>query len=137
MRTINFSKAPKGYMPGLVRDIRNALGKRTPEGDPTLAHLYKGNFADPGFPMCRHGWNRENGTKYSIWRNRTGSIGICRICIMRVEKKLNPVPPRGSILCFSCRGNINKKKKCKRCGGAGNIDKKKATPEELKIGAKL
>jgi len=73
------------YMPGLDRDYRADERFR--------AHLYRGTFSDPGWPMCRRGWNRDQGTAYSIWRNNTG-LGICRICMRRAEQGLSPVPPR-------------------------------------------
>jgi len=59
-----------------------------------VAHLYRGPFGNPGWPMCRRGWNREDGTAYSIWRNN-GGLGICRVCQRRAEQGLPPVPPKG------------------------------------------
>lgn len=35
------------------------LGRDYPH--PDHAHLYHGDFSDPGLPMCRYGWNREGG----------------------------------------------------------------------------
>lgn len=66
-------KVPDGYIAGLGRDVPH----------PPLAHLYKGTFAEPGNPMCRHGWNRDEGTDYSIWRGNIGAKGICRVCLLR------------------------------------------------------
>lgn len=57
-------------------------------------HLYRGSFRDPGWPMCRHGWNRSNGEAYSILRNvLTGSRGMCETCWKRAMEGLEPVPP--------------------------------------------
>lgn len=65
---------PEGYITGLGRDYPH----------PKLAHLYKGDFADPGLPMCRRGWNRgEDG--YSIWRGNIGKKGICKVCMKRAQ----------------------------------------------------
>lgn len=64
---------PEGYITGLGRDYPH----------PKLAHLYQGNMADPGLPMCRHGWNRDDGQSYSIWRNNIGSDGVCAVCLRR------------------------------------------------------
>ena len=70
---LNEYEVPEGYITGLVRD---------PGADKTkVAHLYKGDFSDPGLPMCRRGWNR--GDEYSIWRNNVGEKGVCRICLRR------------------------------------------------------
>ena len=72
---------PDGYITGLGRDVPN----------PPLAHLYKGDFTDPGKPMCRYGWNRDDGTSYSIWRGNVGRKGICRICMRRARAGLPPI----------------------------------------------
>lgn len=77
---------PDGYIVGLGRD----------NPYPKLSHLYKGDFSDPGLPMCRHGWNRENGAAYSIWRGNIGMNGICKICLKRANKNLDGVPSRDS-----------------------------------------
>jgi hypothetical protein len=75
---------PEGYITGLGRDYPH----------PKLAHVYKGTLADPGKPMCRRGWNRDNGQAYSIWRNNIGEKGICLICLRRAQKGLDGVDPK-------------------------------------------
>ena len=75
---------PKGYIAGLGRDYPH----------PRLAHLYKGDIDDPGLPMCKRGWNRDNGTSYSIWRNNYGRDGICTVCVKRAFKGLDGVKPK-------------------------------------------
>ena len=75
---------PKGYITGLGRDYPY----------PRLAHLYEGTFQNPGNPMCRHGWNRDNEQSYSIWRNNDGRDGICKICLRRAIKGLKGVKPK-------------------------------------------
>lgn len=75
---------PDGYIPGLSRDYPYRR----------LAHLYKGTFADPGLPMCIRGWNRDEGTAYSIWRGQQGTHGICRTCLRRANAGLEGVQPR-------------------------------------------
>lgn len=74
----------KKYIPGLGRSVPH----------PKLAHLYEGPFQDPGWPLCRYGWNRDGGTSYSIWRNNVGDAGICRICLRRAAAGKAGVPPR-------------------------------------------
>jgi hypothetical protein len=76
---------PDGYITGLVRDYPHAR----------IAHLYKGDFADPGNPMCKKGWNRDEGASYSIWRGNEGTQGVCAVCLKRAAKGLDPVPPYG------------------------------------------
>jgi len=79
---INFSSVPDGYVTGLPRD-GNA--------DQKVAHLYKGDFSNPGKPMCAKGWNRDDGTAYSIFRNNVGDKGICKVCMRRALKGLDGV----------------------------------------------
>ena len=74
---------PDGYIVGLVRDPI--------ETNSHVAHLYKGTFHDPGDPMCRLGWNRKE-YGYSIWRGVIGHAGICKMCLRRASKNLEPVP---------------------------------------------
>ena len=71
---------PSGYIMGLDRSYPYR----------PLAHLYKGDMADPGLPMCRYGWNREDG--YSIWRGNAGSKGVCRVCLRRAVAGCDGVP---------------------------------------------
>jgi len=58
-----------------------------------VAHLYKGNFSDPGLPMCVRGWNRSGGDGYSIFRD-SGDGDICKICKRRAEEGKPGVPSR-------------------------------------------
>ena len=80
---MKFSFIPDGYIPGLGRDYPH----------PRIAHLYKGDFSNPGLPMCRKGWNRDGGVSYSIWRNNVGKKGICKICLRRALKGLPAMAP--------------------------------------------
>lgn len=73
---------PEGYIVG--QDRSDPFGVR-------VSHIYKGNFDDPGDPMCKRGWNRgEDG--YSIWRGCSGKAGICKVCQRRANTGLQPVP---------------------------------------------
>jgi hypothetical protein len=74
---------PGGYIAGLGRDHPH----------PKLSHLYKGSFADPGLPMCKKGWNRDDGDSYSIWRGNIGANGICRVCMRRAREGKDGVLP--------------------------------------------
>lgn len=53
-----------------------------------VSHIYKGTFNDPEKPMCSKGWNRDNGTSFSIWRNNLG-LAICRTCSNNTLKEIN------------------------------------------------
>lgn len=74
---------PEGYIPGQDRTHKN---------DPRVTHLYKGTFNEPGNPMCKRGWNRDNGTGYSIWRNCVSPGGICKVCLRRAKEGRQPAP---------------------------------------------
>lgn len=71
---------PDGYIPGLSR---RRPGAKT-------SHLYKGDFSDPGQPMCARGY--EVAGDYSIWRNNIGDNGICKVCLRRARAGLAPAP---------------------------------------------
>lgn len=75
----------EGYVEGLGRDIPA----------PRRSHLYKGTFNDPGLPMCRYGWNRDDGTAYSIFRGNRGDDGLCKICLKRATAGLDGVKAGG------------------------------------------
>jgi len=72
---------------------------RGDNGKNMVTHLYRGNMADPGFPMCSRGWQRkwydENGNledyEYSIFRNNVSSSGICQVCLKRAMAGLKPI----------------------------------------------
>ena len=72
---------------------------RGDNGDNMVTHLYLGTFSSPGHPMCSRGWQRvwrdQNGKvedyEYSIFRENISSAGICRICLKRAQKGLDPI----------------------------------------------
>ena len=74
---MKFNNVPDGYIPG---------SDRSENEHKRVTHLYKGTFNDPGLPMCRNGWNRDNGESYSILRNSVSKKGICRICLARANQ---------------------------------------------------
>ena len=77
---------PDGYILGLGRDYPH----------PKISHLYKGDFSDPGLPMCRKGWNRDNGESYSIWRGNMGKRGVCKTCLKRARAGLDGIEVKAS-----------------------------------------
>lgn len=82
MNMIDFCNIPDGYITGLPRD-ENADNK--------VAHLYEGTFEKVGKPMCRRGWNRNDGLGYSIFRNNVGDKGICKVCMKRAKQGLKGI----------------------------------------------
>lgn len=68
----------RGYITGLGRDYPH----------PKRSHLYRGPLRNPGEPLCRFGWNRDNGESYSIWRNNVGELGNCCLCIKKARKEI-------------------------------------------------
>lgn len=69
------------------------LGQDRNDSD-VVTHIYKGNFNDPGLPMCVRGWNRESGERYSIFRGNVGDVGVCKICKRRMLAGKEGVPSR-------------------------------------------
>ena len=54
-----------------------------------VSHIYygKNDKMFPEKPMCKKGWNRDNGKSFSIWRNNLGK-NICKTCIKNTLKQL-------------------------------------------------
>lgn len=77
------NSAGRIYITGLNRAVSN----------PQRAHLYDGSFGDPGKGMCRHAWNRDEGSGYSIFRGNLGPKGICKTCVRRAERGEDGVDP--------------------------------------------
>lgn len=73
----------KEYISGQSRDHND---------DHKVTHLYYGTFDEPGWPMCVRGWNRDDGTGYSIWRGNISPAGLCKICQRRAALNLPPIP---------------------------------------------
>ena len=74
---------PGGYILGQDRNDMNLV-----------THIYKGDFNDPGLPMCVRGWNRSDGEGYSIFRGNVGDVGVCRVCVRRMLQGKDGVPSR-------------------------------------------
>lgn len=82
------SNIPDGYIPGLSR--RRVTRDSRGEVQYTVAHLYKGDYSDPGQPMCRNGY--EKAGDISIWRGNIGPKGLCKVCLRRARAGLSPAP---------------------------------------------
>ncbi len=72
---------------------------RVDGGEKMVAHLYKGDFGTPGFPMCGRGWQRKYFNEkeelvdweYSIFRNNIPDVGLCSVCLRRAMNNLPPI----------------------------------------------
>ena len=51
-----------------------------------VSHLYDQN--NEMIPLCRYGWNRDDGEGYSILRGWKGKKGICKLCMKKYNKIL-------------------------------------------------
>lgn len=58
--------------------------------DDALTHTYAMMENGDLWPMCGYGWNRSDGTAFSIFRFPPGSEGDCLICRKNV---MNGKPP--------------------------------------------
>lgn len=58
--------------------------------DNALMHTYV-ETSEGLFPMCGYGWNRSDGTRFSIFRGSPGTTGDCKICARRIAAGLPPV----------------------------------------------
>lgn len=69
-----------GYRAGLCRNDDRALSH-------TYAMMSDGHL----WPMCGYGWNRSDGTRFSILRQPPGTEGRCKLCQKNVDNKKPPV----------------------------------------------
>ncbi len=74
-----------GHQPGLDRNDQHVV-----------AHLYAWitDPMSPVAPMCARGWNRSDGTGFSILRGNVGAAGVCRTCQVRASAGLPPMKSR-------------------------------------------
>lgn len=84
------------YLKKYIMDIEGYIAgcSRDHDDDHKVTHLYKGDFNNPGLPMCARGWNRAGGSGYSIWRGVISSGGLCKVCVRRAMKGLGGVKAR-------------------------------------------
>lgn len=82
--TEEFSRVVVGYRAGEDRN-EAAYGRRS------TIHTYA--MMDDGelWPMCGYGWNRSDGTRFSIFRNAPGTEGDCKVCGKNVAAGRLPV----------------------------------------------
>lgn len=58
--------------------------------DTVRAHYYM--EVDDGYaPMCGYGYNRSNGTSFSILRGYVSALGECKRCLKNIEMKCEPI----------------------------------------------
>lgn len=69
-----------GYRAGLDRNEQNALSH-------TYAMMDNGDL----WPMCPYGWNRSDGSSFSILRQPPGTEGECKLCQRNVAAGRRPV----------------------------------------------
>jgi hypothetical protein len=69
-----------GYRAGQCRNNPNAISH-------TYAMMSDGEL----WPMCGYGWNRGDGTAFSIFRGSPGTQGVCIVCARNVAAKRPPV----------------------------------------------
>lgn len=58
--------------------------------DLVRSHFYKvvgGTY----YPMCGYGWNRSDGTGFSIFRGHRSARGLCKICEKRADADAEPI----------------------------------------------
>jgi hypothetical protein len=61
-----------------------------------VSHLYAWltDSMSPVAPMCARGWNRSDGSGFSIFRGNTSEAGTCQVCLRRAAAHLPPVLSR-------------------------------------------
>jgi len=66
-----------------------AIGRN--EGEGKISHMYARYDNGDYLPMCRKGWNRDDGGKFSILRGHHGTKGLCKTCKKCTDAKLEGV----------------------------------------------
>lgn len=56
-----------------------------------LQHTYVEDKSGDLWPMCGYGWNRSNGTAFSIFRGSPGTEGDCKLCQKNLRAGKPPV----------------------------------------------
>lgn len=59
--------------------------------DRALSHTYAMTAVGGLWPMCDYGWNRSDGSRFSILRGTPGTEGDCKICKRRIEAAMRPI----------------------------------------------
>lgn len=79
---------------GLIRDMQGITGYQAGQcrnDDTALSHTYA-MMKDGGLlPMCGYGWNRSNGSRFSIFRGTPGTEGDCKLCRDNVRYGRSPI----------------------------------------------
>lgn len=110
-----WSDVPDGYIPG-----QNRLPDSDQKSKKLKTHLYKGDFHGIEGPMCLDGWNRDDHTSFSIWRNNVGDAGFCKRCMARALKGMGPVEAKAP-RCWKHKNEMHKEE-CDYCDGDGYFD---------------
>lgn len=70
-------------------EYTTGIDRAAENGKKVVAHLYRGPFHNPGYPMCKKGYTCPPD-KYSIFRNMPGQK-ICKVCMRRAKENKEPV----------------------------------------------
>ena len=72
-----------------MREVITGVCRNEPNA--TRHHLYV--YGDDGelYPMCGYGWNRSDGTAFSIFRGHTSDLGECALCRKNLDAGKPPV----------------------------------------------
>lgn len=73
-----------------IVDYTTGIG-RNPGDEHRTAHLYAIHDDGSYLPMCRKGWNRSDGERFSILRGNVGTKGTCKTCEARKAAGLHGV----------------------------------------------
>lgn len=84
MTSIQVEKPPLKVIDYIIAADRN-------NPDEARAHWYAITEDHDYWPMCIYGWNRSDGDSFSILRGNGSARGVCKVCQIRKEKKLEPI----------------------------------------------
>lgn len=70
--------------------ISYVVGADRVNPDEVKAHIYASLDGDY-FPMCGYGWNRSDGTAFSILRGHGSAKGTCALCERNKAENRQPI----------------------------------------------
>jgi len=78
-------------MSKMAKGVIGYRGGSCRNNDYALSHTYAMMKNGDLWPMCGYGWNRSNGSRFSIFRWSPGSEGDCAICAKNVRDGKPPI----------------------------------------------
>lgn len=74
----------------MIKNYRSGVCRNSEPGA-VKSHTYAEDNEGNLYPMCGYGWNRSDGTAFSIFRGSPGTEGTCERCRRNLAAGRGPV----------------------------------------------